>query len=982
MRLSFYATSKPSPEYLARLKVAARSVYPRGVTLHPATDFTNADLVLDASDTDEEMNAMFEYNASLVPWPGHDHETLYFDIESHNAEKRWDMPVHKFVRTVQWAWGIDGETHFSTNVDDLYTEISKAWGLVAHNGHPFDFSVLLGDEALTWAREGRLFDTMVFGNLANPAPFTFTDRHGRQSWMEIGGVAKVVPHTRKWLSLDNQAYVLGVPGKFGSLEELARKHNPPKTKREDLDFGLIPVDDEDFVAYARQDIPALQGITFGLLKKKPLDDYDRREQLCAAINAQISRNGWLVDRDAAQQRVDEQALKRERILAGLSERYDFPTEGKSPWISAKGKAAILAALKDFGIVPTEHLDTWPFGKTGPSLAGSVLVEHCTEPEAAEFAQAIAELGGQRPLAGQALQFTHSDGRVHPDITSMQRSGRMSITQPSLGTWTARGDSSIEKRYFLADPGCVLLEYDMSNADARAVAAMSRDYEFAKRFEDGVDAHELTGRFMFGDELYDSDPDIYRFRAKTCIAEGERVLTDQGLVPIEAVTNTMRLWDGEGFVTHEGVIDQGEREVITYDGLTATRDHIVFAWSEGKIVEVPFGFAAAENLTLVTTERRGSGIRVRNRDFRYGKANTRQKGFLRTGPLPKLWSLRLGSLLQLATRFKLWVSDVRAACEKAVPKMVGAAYGRGSAAMSEPQQSRVSSLRWTGGWVWLVECGRSLALDLVQPWSVRPGSHAGPDRQQQGLRAGKFTVGHSEGATREPKKHRHFGVSSRALAFFCRNRLPLLTKWLHAGRDDRGRSGDSPNQGLSLSSSGGKTRVYDIYSAGPHNRFTVSGKLVHNCAHGFNYGLGAKKLAKQLRIDLDHAYKFVDFMHASYPHLIYWQGQVRDAARIGYVVNDWGRKMPVDEDRSYTQSPSLMGQSSTRELLFDGLIKLPDEILRMLKITVHDAVVFSFPEQRVDELSQVVVESFETEWNGIKFPLHRGPEAPDWHKAGH
>ena len=669
MRLSFYATSKPSPEYLARLKAAARSVYPNGVTLYTATDFTNADLVLDSSDTDEEMIAMFEYNASLVPWPGHDHETLYFDIESHNAEKRWDMPVHQFVRTVQWAWGIDGETCFSTNVNDLYEQIHSAYGLVAHNGHPFDFSVLLGDDALGWAREGRLFDTMVFGNLANPAPFTFTDRYGRQSWMEIGGQSKVVPHTRKWLSLDNQAYVLGVPGKFGNLEELARKHNPPKTKKDDLDFGLIPVDDEDFVAYARQDIPALQGITFGLLKKKKLDDYDWREQMCAAINAQISRNGWLVDRDAAQQRVDEQAAKRERILAGLSERYDFPTEGKSPWISAKGKAAILAALKDFGIVPTEHRDTWPFGKTGPSLAGSVLIEHCTEPEAAEFAQAIAELGGQRPLAGQALECTHSDGRVHPDITSMQRSGRMSTGQPSLGTWTARGPGAVEKRYFLADPGCMLVEFDMSQADARAVAAMSGDREFAKRFEDGRDAHEFTGRFVFGDELYDSDPETYRQKAKLCV-------------------------------------------------------------------------------------------------------------------------------------------------------------------------------------------------------------------------------------------------------------------------------------------------------------------------HGSSYGLGAKGLVRQLRIELAQANKFVAFMQDTYPTLTFWQNRVREEARVGYVVNRWGRKMPVDPERIYTTAPALHGQSSTRELLFDALIKLPDEILRMLKITVHDAVVFSFPEQRVDELSQVVVESFETEWNGIKFPLHRGSEAPDWHKAGH
>ncbi len=36
-----------------------------------------------------------------------------------------------------------------------------------------------------------------------------------------------------------------------------------------------------------------------------------------------------------------------------------------------------------------------------------------------------------------------------------------------------------------------------------------------------------------------------------------------------------VWDGEEFVAHGGLLDQGEREVMTYDGITGTPDHRVF-----------------------------------------------------------------------------------------------------------------------------------------------------------------------------------------------------------------------------------------------------------------------------------------------------------------------------------------------------------------------------------------------------------------------
>lgn len=668
-RLSFRATGKLTSDYLDRLRVAARKFYSNGVSLYPTED-RFADLILDPSDTDQEMEEAFAYVTNLVPWPGHDHETLYFDIESHNAEKRWDMSLEDFFRVGQWAWGIDGETHITTDLAEFQAQLSKARYLVAHNGQSFDFSVMFGNDALPMAREQRLFDPMVFGNLANSAPFAFQDRNGQYHYMEVGGQSKVVPHTLKWLSLDNQAFQLGVPGKVGNLEDLARKYNPPRTKKADLDYGVIPVDDPDFVAYAKADIPALQGITRQLLKLKTLEKYDWREQLCAAINAQISRNGWVVDVPAAQERVETLDRLKEQTLTKLHEQYDFPLEGRAPWASSAGKQAILNALADAGVVP-ENIPTWPFGKTGPSLGGKVLLEHCKGTPAEELAEAVAMLAGQRPLAAQALENVHKDGRVHPDITALQRSGRMSTTKPSLGTWTSRGKGSEEKAYYLPDPGEILIAFDMSNADARTVAAMSGDKAFAGRFEEGADAHEITGRFMFGDELYDSDPAYYR--------------------------------------------------------------------------------------------------------------------------------------------------NVKA----------------------------------------------------------KPAAHAS------------------------------------------------------------------------------------------------------------NYGIGVNKLVRQLGITEEQATRFLEFMRTNYPNLIRWQNQVREFAKVHkFVVNNWGRKMPVDVGREYTQAPALLGQSSTRELLFDGLIALSDEILRMLKATIHDEVLFSFPPARVVDLASQVMEAFDVEWNEIKIPLQQGPQAHNWHEASH
>ena len=476
-------------------------------------------------------------------------KTLFLDIETHNAGREYDMPLEDFFRLGQYGWGWNGDIVLTTDLADVLAQMEEADLIVAHNGLGFDFRVLLGNSAIDYAHQRKLLDTFVLGNLVFPAPDTFTMRNGhRQSQGDSPS------GTMKWLSLDNLCFQLNVGGKEGDLKALARMHNPPKTKTEDLDFSLIPVDDPDFLAYARQDIVSLRDVTRDILNARPMQEYDWRDHMRTAIDAQMTINGILLDRDLAQARVDELAAKRGELLTRLSADYDFPTTGKMPWRSSVGKDAIFKILSDNGITLFTRPNWKRSEKTGvPSLGGEVLVQITEGTDAEELGTMLAQLMGQRPLAQQALDYCAKDGRVHCSYSGLQRSGRRSSTKVGLTTWTARGPGAEEKAYFIAPPGHSMLEMDLSNADQRIVAALSGDREYAKRFEEGVDGHEINGRLMFGDRLYDTDPAHHRDLSKPAghalpygagvnklHETANRKLADSDKIPLE---NIQRFVDG-------------------------------------------------------------------------------------------------------------------------------------------------------------------------------------------------------------------------------------------------------------------------------------------------------------------------------------------------------------------------------------------------------------------------------------------------------
>ena len=65
----------------------------------------------------------------------------------------------------------------------------------------------------------------------------------------------------------------------------------------------------------------------------------------------------------------------------------------------------------------------------------------------------------------------------------------------------------------------------------------------------------------------------------CFGAGTQVLTDKGWKSIETVLLSDKVWNGFKFATHQGVIDQGIKETILYDGIRVTPDHL-FKTSEG------------------------------------------------------------------------------------------------------------------------------------------------------------------------------------------------------------------------------------------------------------------------------------------------------------------------------------------------------------------------------------------------------------------
>lgn len=470
--------------------------------------------------------------------------TLFLDIETHSITERYAKTPREYFVLGGYSWGESPEVTLTSDYDELMVEIDKATVVVGHNIHQFDLAVLFGvdsDIPLSMARQKKVFCSFIHATLANPPPQGYyTGREGKQV------KCKKPAEYKKWLSLDNQAFQLGVEGKSASVSAIAdryafteeiqysEKTGKELKKRKKVPipgrccgFGFIDINDQEFRDYLTQDVLCAREVARGLIDRHPMNAYAWRAQLRAAIDAQVSKNGIRLNVETATRRVRDMAEITAYGLDELHTKFDLPLHGKKPLATKLGKEALLKALASVG-VKEMALDRTDTG--APSFSGDSIKKACgwieadegwarpTEGEindaALDLADLVATLAGQRSLPELALASIYEDGFAHPSILPLQRSGRVSTTEPGLTIW----DDS-HKDYWEADnEDEILIEFDFSNADQRIVAALSGDRKYAIRFEEGQDGHLINAQAAWGKDVVGTDKHnpvtaMYRQKAK-------------------------------------------------------------------------------------------------------------------------------------------------------------------------------------------------------------------------------------------------------------------------------------------------------------------------------------------------------------------------------------------------------------------------------------------------------------------------------------
>lgn len=374
--------------------------------------------------------------------------------------------------------------------------------------------------------------------------------------------------------------------------------------------------------------------------------------------------------------------------------------------------------------------------------------------------------------------------------------------------------------------------DFSAIEARVIAWAAGVKWRMEAFQNGEDIYCASASSMFGVPVVKHGVNgELRQKGKVaelaCIAEGQEVLTNHGLKPIETVKQTDLVWDGAEFVAHDGLIFKGYREVVTYEGLTATPDHLVYIQGEPRAVRLED--AAARGSHLVQAGDGRYPIRTRENHFPRKEMEQELESLLHSDAMP---GLRRGTMagFRESENWKDKGLPVLLTAE-ADTSMAGQKADGGKATLRESEGQGLSELRGTGHPLPVQERdgGRAVSHEDVSEFGQKSG--AGSYQQRRELRTWKYSSCDAQEKQFEQAHDNPPTMESERVAIQLQRRRPQAESGNDAQGDFSGRGKSGAGEAEKLEENRKKAPVYDLLNAGPRHRFTVSGKLVHNCGYG-------------------------------------------------------------------------------------------------------------------------------------------------------
>lgn len=394
----------------------------------------------------------------------------------------------------------------------------------------------------------------------------------------------------------------------GQRERNLPEHDPEKWTR--------------FKEYAVRDVEAMRTIYHHLEQWMP----DAAERRFWALDARINAHGVRIDRKLATNAVLMDAKNKEELtaeaiaLTGMEnpksvsqiKSWLYDQEGKEfPSLNKKVLADVIPALKSEDAKQFMALRT-ELSKSSTAKYNAML--RSMSPKDDHVRGCFRFYGANRTgrFAGALVQFQNLSKNYDANLDGMRElvKGGHYTALKALYDGVADPLSQLVRTAIIPEEGHKILVADFSAIEARVTAWFAGEEWKLQAFRDGQDIYCATASQMFHVPVVKHGINgELRQKGKVaelaCIAEGELVLTDRGLVPIQNVTLAHRVWDGREWVTHDGVVCRGEKEVVTYDGLTATPDHMVFI--EGSDRTVQFGDAAARGARLLQSDAGGADV---------------------------------------------------------------------------------------------------------------------------------------------------------------------------------------------------------------------------------------------------------------------------------------------------------------------------------------------------------------------------------------
>jgi hypothetical protein len=496
------------------------------------------------------------------------------------------------------------------------------------------------------------------------------------------------------------------------------------------------------------------------------------------------------------------------------------------------------------------------------------------------------------------------GRYSSSSSNLQNIPRKPVVRRSFSIAKPTYDKSIsDKSPLIGDRLMTLADY--SGIEVRVLAELSQDETLTHDAIYG-DVHSASACQIYGHDLeyflealksegsgkfanvypvFKEQRSVAKgFTFQLCVARDTLVLTDRGEVPIQHVTADMKVWDGVEWVQHDGAVNNGLREVVTYDGITATPDHRVFC-TDGAVRPISDAMASGQ---ISFISRAGVGEVPVEHSVPYSgyyRAERERRDTLI--PMLRMWQTAAEMAAQYFSRSRAYVY---------VPEAQEALYRSGS-------YSDVAVL-----------CHRG-ALQAL--WD-------------------KLQVLRAEGDTLLVQKltrlHRAY---SRVVSCLDSGGIKDV-----ASRQDRQRWALREGQ-HTLSLSKGKpdeqAEVWDLLNCGPRHRFVANGRLVSN-----TYGAGPAALSDVLRCTFHEAIEAIEKWAQRYPKAYGYRDKMFDEMNnTGFLPVCDGRTIYVRKpDRSMPVAANYPVQSAAASVMLRAVYRVRErfvnnELDAYVAATVHD-----------------------------------------------